>query len=245
MPPPLVERRYLNRLSAATEPTGAVVVIDVLRSFSTAAWAIHRGARELYPVAAPGDGLLLLQHLPQALLVGAVGGGAPIPGYHYGNSPSAVQGAELQGRTLIHCTAAGVRGLSRYRTAPLLFGAALLNTRATAAVILAAGVPRVTLVITGEWTDRDGDEDVACADYLEALLQGGDPSPEPFSERVRQSDFGRRFAAGDQPHLPPADLDLCAEADRFDFALQALPSPLGLRLVPVYAGGGTMGKSRS
>lgn len=219
MPPPLVERRYLNRLSAAPEPTGAVVVIDVLRSFSTAAWAIHRGARELYPVAAPGDGLLLLQHLPQALLVGAVGGGAPIPGYHYGNSPSAVQGAELQGRTLIHCTAAGVRGLSRYRTAPLLFGAALLNARATAAVILAAGVPRVTLVITGEWTDRDGDEDVACADYIEALLRGEPARPADFARRVRDSDFGRRFVAGTWPNLPLADLELAAHVDRFDFAM--------------------------
>ncbi|HET7776152.1 MAG TPA: 2-phosphosulfolactate phosphatase, partial [Azospira sp.] len=166
-----IDRRYLNRLTDAPEPTGAVVVIDVLRSFSTAAWAIHQGARELYPVASPSDGFRLQLELPEALLVGAIGGGAPIPGYHYGNSPSEVQGADLRGHPLIHCTAAGVRGLSRFQAAPLLFGAALVNAKATAAAIRQAGAEQVTLVITGEWTDRDGDEDIACADYLEALLR--------------------------------------------------------------------------
>lgn len=245
MPPPRLHRRFLDRLSDAPEPRGAVVVIDVLRSFSTAAWAIHRGARELYPVASPGEGFRLQGQLPDAVLVGAVGGGRAIEGYAYGNSPSAMAGAELAGRSLIHCTAAGMRGLARFRAAPWLFGAALVNARATAAAVLASGAREVTLVVTGEWTDRDGDEDIACADYLEALLGGEAVAAGEFSRRVRDSDFGRRFAAGDQPHLPPADLELCAEADRFDFALQALPSPLGLRLVPVYGAGGTMGKKRS
>jgi 2-phosphosulfolactate phosphatase len=36
---------------------------------------------------------------------------------------------------------------------------------------------------------------------------------------VRDSDFGRRFSAGNDPHLPAADLDCCAAVDRFDFAL--------------------------
>lgn len=231
--PPIIERRYLNRLSAAPEPRGAVVVIDVLRSFSTAAWAIARGAESLYPVATAGEGFALQQRLADALLVGAVGGGAPIPGYHYGNSPSQMQTADLAGRVLIHCTAAGVQGLRRFQAAPLLFGASLLTARATAAAIRRSGVPSVTLVITGEWTDRDGDEDVACADYLELLLQGGEPDPAPYVARVRDSDFGVRFAAGTHPHLPIADLELCAEADRFDFALQARPSELGLRLTAV------------
>lgn len=227
---PALERRYLNRLTQAPEPRGAVVVIDVLRSFSTAAWALGWGAACLYPVATASEGFALQRQLPEALLVGAVGGGAAIPGYDFGNSPSQLQGADLRGRSLIHCTAAGVRGLQRFQAAPLLFGSGLVTARATAEAILAAGVDQVTLVITGEWVDRDGDEDAACADYLEALLRGRDPDPEPYAERVRQSDFGRRFGAPDQPHLPLADLELCAAVDRFPFALRARPSPFGLRL---------------
>jgi 2-phosphosulfolactate phosphatase len=77
----------------------------------------------------------------------------------------------------------------------------------------------VCFVITGEWHDRDGDEDIACADYIEALLRGGSPELDAFARRVRQSDFGRRFTAGAWPDLPLADLDLGADVDRFDFAM--------------------------
>lgn len=71
--------------------------------------------------------------------------------------------------------------------------------RATAAAIRAAGADEVCFVITGEWVDRDGDEDVACADYIEALLRGEPAPAEDFARRVRDSDFGRRFVAGTWP----------------------------------------------
>jgi 2-phosphosulfolactate phosphatase len=89
----------------------------------------------------------------------------------------------------------------------------------------------VCFIITGEWVDRDGDEDIACADYLEALLQGDDPDPAPFAARVRNSDFGRRFT-GANPNLPPSDLALCAQANIFDFALRAAHSDGLLQLQP-------------
>jgi 2-phosphosulfolactate phosphatase len=44
-------------------------------------------------------------------------------------------------------------------------------------------------------------------------------APEEFAERVRQSDFGRRFAAGTSPNLPRADLEIAARADLFGFAM--------------------------
>jgi 2-phosphosulfolactate phosphatase len=93
----------------------------------------------------------------------------------------------------------------------------------------------VTLVITGTWSDRDGDEDHACADLIEALLRGHDPPRAPFAERVRNSDFGRRFAAGNDPNLPPADLDCAAAVDCFAFAMpmNRLRGGLLIRPVPV------------
>jgi len=113
-----------------------------------------------------------------------------------------------------------VRGLQRYHhQAKHVFAASLVCARATAAAIRAAKAREITFIITGEWVDRDGDEDIACADYLEALLLGETPDPTIFVQRVRDSDFGRRFTSGKWPQLPPADLDLAATADRFDFAM--------------------------
>jgi hypothetical protein len=36
---------------------------------------------------------------------------------------------------------------------------------------------------------------------------------------VRHSDFGRRFGHPDHSQLPADDLELCAQADRFAFAM--------------------------
>jgi 2-phosphosulfolactate phosphatase len=215
-------RLFLNRLERPHQPHDVVVVIDVLRSFSTAAYAFEAGAAAVYPVETVAEAMELQRVIPHSLTTGAIAGGDPVPGFDFGNSPAALAGAGLQGRELIQTTAAGVRGLLRFADARSVFGGSLVCARATAAAIRRLQPREVMLLITGEWVDRDGDEDVACADYLEALLNGGTPDPAPYAERVRQSDFGRRFAAGDNPSLPRSDLDLCARADCFDFAMSAI-----------------------
>jgi len=198
---------------------GAVVVIDVLRSFTTAAYALDCGADEVLAVDSVEAARALRAADPTALAIGAVGGGARAPGLDLGNSPSQLAGLDLRGRRVILYTAGGTRGLNACDHAGVLLAASLVCAGATAARLLALAPPSVTLVITGIWSDRDGDEDHACADLIEALLRGDDPPRERYAARVRDSDFGRRFSAGTDPNLPPADLDCCAAVDRFDFAL--------------------------
>lgn len=215
-------RVFLNRLDpAAHEPDDAVVVIDVLRSFSSAAYAFAAGASAIYPVETVAGAFSLQRSMPRAVTSGALGGGDPIPGFDFGNSPSVLHNADLAGRPLIQTTAAGVRGLARFHFSRALFAGSLVIGRATAKALLELQPAEVCFVITGEWIDRDGDEDIACADYIEALLRGHDPDPELYAARVRNSDFGRRFQAGTHANLPPDDLLLCAQPDRFDFALRA------------------------
>lgn len=212
-------RLFLNRLQQQAIDGDTVVVIDVLRSFTTAALALAKGACAVYPVEGIGGAMSLLDHLDRPVTVGAVAGGDPVPGFDFGNSPTRLLPADLAGKSVVMSTAAGVRGLQRFRQARRLYAASLVCARATAAAIRAAGAEDVCFVITGEWVDRDGDEDVACADYIEALLRGDAVAPEDFAQRVRRSDFGRRFAAGTWPNLPPADLDFAAHPDLFDFAM--------------------------
>lgn len=215
-------RVSLHRLLHIPLDFDAVVAIDVLRSFSTAAYALSAGATAIYPVETVAAANSLRREMVNAVTIGALPGGRPIPGFDLGNSPSALNrpGApSLRGRPVVLTTAAGVRALVRFRHAPLLFAGSLVCAGATARALQAAAPQRVVLVTTGEWIDRDGDEDIACADYLEATLRGETPDSAALARRVRHSDFGRRFAAGTDPSLPPADLDLCAITDRFDFAM--------------------------
>ena len=212
-------RLYLNRLQNQPDPHDTVVVVDVLRSFTTAAVALANGARAIYPADGIAMAIAMQGRIKNALLVGAIGGGDPAPGFDFGNSPSQLMHARLTGKNIVMSTAAGVHGLQRFHQARRLYAASLVCAKATAKAIRATGADEVCFVITGEWVDRDGDEDIACADYIEALLSDESPEPEIFSRRVRESDFGQRFTAGAWPNLPLADLDLAAHADLFGFAM--------------------------
>jgi 2-phosphosulfolactate phosphatase len=209
---------------------GAVVVIDVLRSFTTAAYALARGADEVLAVGSVEAARALAARDAATLTVGAVPGGAPAAGLDLGNSPSQVGRLDLAGRRVALVTAGGTRGLVACEHAGTLLAASLVCAGATAAWLRALAPPSVTLVVTGTWSDRDGDEDHACADLIEALLRGEDPPRAAFARRVRESDFGRRFGAGDAPHLPAADLECCAAVDAFDFALPVSRTASGLAM---------------
>lgn len=226
-------RVALNRLVQDSHDFDAVVAIDVLRSFSTAAYAFAAGASEIHPVGTAAEAELLLDRLPDALTVGALPGGRPIPGFDLGNSPSRVHDLKLAGRPMILSTAAGVQALLRFRSAPRLFAASLVCAGATLRALRAVAPKRVALITTGEWIDRDGDEDIACADYLAAGLQDESIDREALARRVRDSDFGRRFVAGTDPALPLADLELCALVDRFDFAMPVTRGRYGLVMRPL------------
>lgn len=227
-----IHRISLNRLVQASHDFDAVIAIDVLRSFSTAAYAFAAGASAIHPVGTAGEADRLLDHLPDALTVGALPGGRPMPGFDLGNSPSRVQDLKLAGRPVILSTAAGVQALLRFRTAPRLFAASLVCAGATLRALRAVPLERVALITTGEWIDRDGDEDIACADYLAAGLQDEPIDREALALRVHNSDFGRRFVAGTDPALPLADLELCAQVDRFDFAMPVTRGRYGLEIRP-------------
>jgi 2-phosphosulfolactate phosphatase len=213
---------------------GAVVVIDVLRSFTTAAYAFAAGADAIVMAESPDAVQTLRRRFPLALTTGARGGGAPLEGLDYGNSPSQLAALDLQGITLIQYTAGGVEGLLACSRATHVLAASFVCASATVRYLRSLHVPSVTLVVTGMWSDRDGDEDHACADLLAAWLCGGRPDVQRFIERVRDSDFGRRFAVGDNPHLPPADLELAMAIDCFDFAMPLRRTDAGSVLEPVF-----------
>jgi 2-phosphosulfolactate phosphatase len=224
-------------LARSTEAEGAVVVIDVLRSFTTAAYAFAAGAGRIVLVNALPAVDVVKARFPDAVTVGAYGGGAPIPGFDLPNSPPAVRQHDVAGRTIILHTAGGVRGLVAARRASVLMAGSLVCARATARYLAALAPPVVTLLVTGIWTDRNGDEDHACGDLIAALLRGEEPPAAPYESRVRESDFGRRFVAGDNPALPLADLEASAQVDRFDFAMPVTRRPWGLTIEPFAVSG--------
>ncbi len=213
----------MMRINTATlencaDADGVVVVIDVLRAFSTDAFALAGGARRILLVSEVEEALALRERLPGALVMGEVGG-FKAPGFDLGNSPVQVSGRDLRGRTLIHRSSAGTQGAVRAVKAQALFGASFVCAAATARAVIALEPRRVTLVISGVRPGNAADEDAACADYLSALLRGQKPDAAGYLRRVLDSQNAALFRDPDQPDFPPGDLTLCTQLDRFDFAM--------------------------
>src|SRR4029450_5197744 len=106
----MTDIRRQRLLSGAREARGLAVVIDVFRAFSTAAYAVDRGATEVVLVGPVEDAFAPRRPWPDALLMGEVRG-RRVAGFDFGNSTSAIARADLRGRRLIQRTSAGTQGV--------------------------------------------------------------------------------------------------------------------------------------
>jgi 2-phosphosulfolactate phosphatase len=210
-----VNFHYTN-LETCHEATGTVVVIDVIRAFTNAAFAFSRGAKEIYPVSGVGEALALKARNPQLLVFGEVNS-VPPEGFDFGNSPTEMMTLDLTGLALVQRTSSGTQGIVRSSNASHMLAASFVVASGTVAYIRDLGVDDVTFVITGALGNAGGSEDFACAEYLEAKLKGQLPESGPYSERVYRSRDG--FAEVGSSAFPRSDLDCCATVDAFDFAM--------------------------
>jgi len=208
---------YYTNLDTCHTATGVVVVIDVIRAFTNAAFAFSRGAKVIHPVSGVDEALQLKSQTPNSLASGEVGGIAP-EGFDFGNSPTQTNELDLSGKIIIQRTGAGTQGIVRSVNAEVMLATSLVVARATANYIQKLKPESVTFVITGE-TFSGGDEDFACAKYLEALLEGRQPDPAPFIERVFSSRDALQHLDPLQTEFPLTDLDHCTAIDAFDFAM--------------------------
>jgi 2-phosphosulfolactate phosphatase len=204
-------------LATCSQATGTVVAIDVIRAFTTAAFAFAAGAQDILLVGEVEEALALRQRFRGSLAMGEVGGRRP-DGFDLGNSPSALMGLDLRGRRIIQRTSAGTQGVVRSLRAEALLAGSFVCAGATVRYLQHLNPASVTFVVTGAGFGAEGDEDAACADYAAMLLQGETPDIQPFLRRVRDSTDGRFFAEI-PPRFSMSDLDCCLSVDRFDFAM--------------------------
>lgn len=210
---PGVEIRWCT-LDDVGEQTGTVVVIDVLRAFTTAAVALAAGAGPYRLVRTVEEAHAVRDADPAVRLLGEVDG-LIAEGFDLSNSPSELDGRDLTGVPIVHRSSAGTQGVVGAVAADRVLATSFAVAGATARVI--ARTPRVTFCATGVHSGRDGDEDLACGEYVAALLTtGGQPDPTPYTDRVARSDAGRLFG---REGLPAADVPYCQVVDRFGFAL--------------------------
>lgn len=235
----LVEIRRTRLLQGAREAEGVVVIIDVFRAFTVAAYAAALGAHPLVAVAGAHEALALRARHPDAVLSGEQGGWQ-LEGFDFGNSPgdllrAAASGRALQGRPFVQRTSSGTQGVTHSAQASRVFAASLVNAVATARVIRRLDPPLVTLVAMGRLASARAEEDEVCAEAIEAHLSGRQwPAAKRLEELVRTCRV-QEILGGSLPYFPPSDVALCLAWDLFPFALRARRAGAAVFLRPVEA----------
>ena len=194
------------------------VVVDVLRAFSFAAYALDAGVERIVLMDDLDEAKAVAATIPGAL---AGKDGPPEQGFDLFNSPGQLlERADLAGRTVVHRTAAGTIGAVAARAATHLYCASFVVAGATAQRIRALQPAAVTFVVTGD--GGRAEEDLACAEHIAA--RADDPGAEPGPHLRRAAPAGARLRRGiELGHrgIHRDDVDLCLHVDRFDFAMRA------------------------
>lgn len=241
-----MEIQRVHRLEAA-QARGIVIVIDVIRAFSVAAYAFAGGARAIWLVRSVEEAFALREREPSALLAGEVGGRL-IPGFDFNNSPAGMAAANVRDRLLIQRTGAGTQGAVNATGAAYLLPCSLVTARATAAYAhrLAEAAGEIITLMPTESISENGPpplEDSICADYLQALLLRRPDAASVLADglqRLRDSGRLEVFQQG-FPDFPPEDIPAFLAADRFAFAMQGTRQQWNgityidtLRVEPIY-----------
>jgi 2-phosphosulfolactate phosphatase len=202
--------------------SGAVVAVDVLRAFTTAAYAFGAGASRILLVDSVADALALKAQHPGVIVIGEDGGRKP-DGFDLPNSPVEVSGADVRSRTLILRTSAGTRGVVAARRATRLWCASLVCASATARAVVASGLGEPTYLITGRFEDRPdrlGYDDLVTARLIERARLGHDLDVARTARAVAESEEAAYTQALGHGHVHPEDIEYAVQVDRFDFAME-------------------------
>lgn len=221
------------RRDQSCEAKGVVVVIDVLRAFTTAAYAFASGADKVVIVSKVDEAKALAKVIPGALTMGEEGG-RYIPGFTFDNSPWSFFGVDLHGKILIQRTSSGTQGVMQCAHAEKILVSSFVVAEATIARILALDPTEVSLIVTGT---QDGSEDLSLAEYLQARLQNRfDGYMSPYLKKVTNSPAGMH-AKDHHGDYPMSDLDAALAVDAFPFAMEIVRESNLLVLQPVKPNG--------
>jgi 2-phosphosulfolactate phosphatase len=230
MPDTAGSARFVSTAEAHLE-TGAVVVIDVLRAFTTAAYAFAAGARHIYLVGTVEEALAFKAATPGVLAMGE-DRGRRVDGFDFANSPTEVAHADLHDRVIVHRTSAGTQGVVAAIQARRLWCSGLATASATAAAVRDAGIGAPTYVITG-WggsASGSGADDVATAELIERARIGQPLRATETARLIATSEEATRTLAIGEGHVHPEDVERAVAVDAFDFAMEVARTPMGLRL---------------
>lgn len=207
---------------------GAVVVVDVLRAFTTAAAAFAAGASRIVLVATSDEALELKVAHPGWLAMGEVSG-RWVGGFDLSNSPVQALERDLSGATIVQRTGAGTQAVIASTGAERLWCTGLVTASATARAVAASGLGVPDYVLSGVLPEHGmtGEDDLLTARLVERARRGEPLAAARTAAAVAGSEEAAHTLSLGPEHTPPGDIELCVDVDRWDFAMEASREELG------------------
>jgi len=209
----------LHLLEGAGKASGLTVIIDVFRAFSTVCYAFDKGAVRIIPVDNIKKAFLLKKDNPEYILMGERNEMKP-EGFDFGNSPTHLMNAGLTGKTLVHATSSGTKGIAAAVNANEVLTGSFVNAGAIVKYINSVNPKTVSLVCMGYACQYPVDEDTLCAEYIKNKLEGRQNDFNRYIEIIRIGSGKRFFDKQKQDWAPSSDFDLCMKLNLFDFVLK-------------------------
>lgn len=209
----------LQLLEGAQAAKGTVVIIDVLRAFTTACYATAKGIETIIPVGNIDMAYQLKKDNPDYLLTGERHERKP-EGFDFGNSPTHIHDAVIEAKTMIQTTSSGTQGITNAKNATEIITGSFVNAGAIINYIRKTNPQEVSLVCMGFACQYPTAEDTLCAEFIKNELEGRPNDFPAMVKQIKETDGARFFDPATENWSPESDFHLCMNLNRFDFILK-------------------------
>ena len=128
----------------------------MFRAFTVETYLMNNGADKIIPTDDIEKALEYKKLDPNIVLIGERHG-VKLPGFDFGNFPSQIENISFKGKTIVHTTSAGTKGI--------------VNAKAIAEYIKVKEPKEVSLVCMELDALKETEEDNLCAYYIKSLLE--------------------------------------------------------------------------
>lgn len=196
-----------------------VVVIDVLRAFTTACFAMNNNPRDYIIVSDIDSAHKLRKENPNYILMGERHG-FKIPGFDYGNSPEEIKNVDFSNKTIVHTTTLGTKGIiSALKHTKEIITGSFVNAKAIINYIKKENPNVVYLFST--YGLFDGNEDLMCAKYIKGYFENKPLDINIIKKNLITHESGIRYLINPRTEYSERDFFLALELDKFNFIIKA------------------------
>ena len=209
--------KIIKNVNEANLATGLAVIIDVLRAFSTECFVFKNGAKYIIPVLALDDAYELKKQNPDYILMGERKGVKP-EGFDFGNSPTEILDVDFTDKIVVHTTSNGTKGMMNAINANEIITGSFVNAKAIIEYIKKTNLKDITLICTTNLKYDENNEDLMLANYIANILENKKVDELEIKDVIKHS-IAAKFMV-EEIGVPPTDIDLCLDFDRFDFIIK-------------------------